>query len=197
MNRHTGEWIRWGISPQRGSALVVLACALLVCACGTDGVDSPHADPRAAPAGLRTHAPGSVGRSEASDSIASAWVAAEQAFEMAARSSDPDEPELAATTVAPQIGSTQSLLEGWQAAGEIARGPVTFAVSGVSEASPDLAVVTGCAHDHEIVVSAATGAPVAGVGGRAGDESITSAMELTVDGWKLADQAVVMAPCGS
>ena len=56
--------------------------------------------------------------------VVSAWLAAEVAFEEAALTADPDQPDLAATTVAPQLPWSQSLLAQMQSSGEVSRGPV-------------------------------------------------------------------------
>ena len=56
--------------------------------------------------------------------VVSGWLAAESAFANAARTSDPDAPELAATTIDPQLTWSRSLLGRMGASGQIAKGPV-------------------------------------------------------------------------
>ena len=71
-----------------------------------------------------TPAHGRATQPQVIDQVVSGWLAAEGAFADAARTSDPFEPELAATTLAPQLGWTRSLLEKMSADGLMATGPV-------------------------------------------------------------------------
>lgn len=124
--------------------------------------------------------------------IASGWLAAERSFESAARSADPDQPDLAATTVAPLLPVVTSYLERMQATGQIAVGPeADLGTPTVSLVSPRLATVADCAYDAEISEVRATGLPAAGVAGEAGYERFSSVMERTSTGWELAEQTVV------
>ena len=125
----------------------------------------------------------------------SSWLAAEHAFDTAALTADADQPDLAATTVAPQLGATQSLLEQMQTSGQIATGVAHYGAPTVRLFGTELAQVTSCLHDAEIVVSAATGQPVPGVLGEVDFELLRSTMELIVGGWKLASQTVGVGQC--
>ncbi len=176
----------------------MLACSVLLGACGTDMVTSGRAARHHGATGTAT---ASLARSAAdappgqSALILSAWLAAERAFETAAQTSDPNEPALLATTTAPQIAWTVSLLARMSAAGEVGRGPMRFGSTVVDVVSSRLAMVHACGHDDELVVWAATGRPVPGVAGEFENEEIVAAMEWTSAGWKLADQTVQQAPC--
>jgi hypothetical protein len=128
--------------------------------------------------------------------VLSAWIASQQAFENAARTADDSAPELAATTVAPQLPWSESLLLLFRVAKEVAVGPVDLGHPQVITQGPMLATVRACVHDSEVVVSSATGQPVAGVLGRIDYELFTSTMELTPSGWKLANQTVGVEQCG-
>jgi hypothetical protein len=132
---------------------------------------------------------------DTSQQVVTAWFSAESAFETAALSSDPDEPDLSATTVSPQIEWTRSLLERMRAAGDVSRGAMRFSTPKVVSISPQLATVTACGHESEVVVSAQTGQPVAGIAGQVDFEYFVSTMELTDSGLKLATQAIGVGPC--
>lgn len=127
--------------------------------------------------------------------VVSSWLAAEHAFDAAALTADPDEPDLAATTVAPQLGATQALLEEMQSSGEVATGGTQYGSPRIRLVGSGLAQVTSCLHDAEVVVSTATGRPVPGVLGQVDYELIRSTMELIGAGWKLAAQTVGVGQC--
>jgi hypothetical protein len=127
--------------------------------------------------------------------VVAAWLSAEQAFDTAALTSDPAQPDLVATTVAPQLGWSQSLLQRMQAEGLVARGPVDLGDPQVTSLSADRATVRACLHDAEVVVVAASGRPVPGVLGQVDDELVASTMESTPTGWKLSTQTVRVGQC--
>lgn len=127
--------------------------------------------------------------------VVSSWLAAEHAFDSAALTADPDQPDLAATTVPPQLGATQALLEEMESSGEVATGGTQYGSPTVRLFGSSLAQVTSCLHDAEIVVSTATGKPVAGVLGQVDYELIRSTMESIGGGWKLASQTVGVGQC--
>jgi hypothetical protein len=139
--------------------------------------------------------PVSDARSTSSSPIAAAWLASEMAFEQAALTADPDQPELDATTVAPQLPWTRSLLAQMQSAGEVARGSVDYGRPRVLVQRAGVATVQSCEHDGEIVVSLATGRAVSGQAGQVEFELFTSTMEWTPSGWKLATQTVGVSQC--
>ena len=125
----------------------------------------------------------------------SAWIAAQQAFEEAARSANPDEPELAATTIPPLLPWSESLLRKMRSAGQVGRGPVQLGRPQVVVQQDAEARVQSCVHDEEIVISAATGVPAPGDPGHVDFLWITSTMQLTASGWKLATQTVEVGQC--
>jgi hypothetical protein len=171
------------------------ACALLLGACGTTDSGSPSSvrglaggSHRAAATVSGTGATTGVDQAQA---VTSAWMAAEQAFETAALDADPSEPALAATTLPPQLPWSESLLARMRASGEVALGPVQFGPVHVVSLGRSLATVRSCIHDAEVVLDGRTGEPVAGQAGQVDDEVLTSTMEITSGGWKLATQTVV------
>ena len=173
-------------------ALVMLALlASLLAACGSSGPPSVAGPIRigAERTASKVSVPGSP--------VISAWIAAQLAFEDAARTADATAPELAATTVEPQLSWAESFVTLIRAAGDVATGPVAFGDPQVSPRGPGLTTVRACVHDSDVVVAAATGRPVAGVLGQADVESFTSIMEHTADGWKLANQSVEAGKCSA
>ena len=97
--------------------------------------------------------------------ILSAWLAAQKAFDTAALTSDPDQPDLAATTVDPQLAWSEALLQRMKGSGQVARGPVNYGKPEVVRLSSDNARVTSCEFDAEVVVSVDSGRPVPGIPG--------------------------------
>jgi hypothetical protein len=134
-------------------------------------------------------------RSVLSDQIVAAWLSAEQAFDTAALTSDPSEPDLVATTVDPQLAWTRSLLARMRAAGQIARGRIHYGPPSVKLVGPGEATVQSCADDAEIVISASTGSPAPGVPGQVDFELFDSTMELSGGEWRLVTQRVGVGQC--
>ncbi len=134
--------------------------------------------------------------SAATSQILSAWLAAQQAFDTAALTSDAGQPDLAATTIAPQLNWSQALLERMKASGQIARGPVDYGKPEVVRISTQNATVTSCVQDAEIVVFVDSGRPVPGVPGQVDHELFESIMRSTPTGWKLLTQTVGVDRCG-
>ena len=170
-----------------------MVAASLLAACGGPGSGTVPGrihiggSPDASESGVSAPAPVSP--------IVAAWTASQLAFEDAVRTADATAPELAATTVAPQLTWAESFLTLVRAAGEVGTGPVVFGHPRVMMQGPDMATVRVCADDGEVVVSAATGRPVPGILGEADAELFTSVMELTDSGWKLANQSVEVVGC--
>lgn len=190
----------WCWSVARRAPLCAAGCLLLLSACGR--VPDP-------PTGqvMRTEtARGTAGvtsastsrtsdRSVLSDQIVAAWLSAEQAFDTAALTSDPSEPDLVATTVDPQLAWTRSLLARMRAAGQIARGRIHYGPPSVKLVGPGEATVQSCADDAEIVISASTGSPAPGVPGQVDFELFDSTMELSGGEWRLVTQRVGVGQC--
>ena len=175
---------------------VAVAVGLFITSCGVAPL-AGHARISAAGtwavAGTLAGTPGNS--SIESEQVVAAWIAAQQAFDSAALSADPSTPGLAATTVPPQIDASRSLLEQMSEADERAEGVVRFGNPHVVSAQATLAEVRSCVHDAEIVVSATSGVPVAGVLGEVDYELFESTMESTPSGWKLMTQTVGAGAC--
>src|ERR1700676_2237012 len=156
----------WASCSRRGRLCVIIICSTLLSACAGagGGATAEAVRIRKAHPGSRvdaTHAIRSgASTSEPSTSVGpaiSAWVAAQRAFDDAARTADAGAPELAATMVAPQLPWTQALLERMRADGEEARGTVSFVQPRIDMQATDVSVARACGHDNEIVFSVATG----------------------------------------
>ena len=127
--------------------------------------------------------------------VVSGWFAAESAFANAAHTSDPNAPELEATTIDPQLTWSRSLVERMEVAGQIARGPVNYGRPHVIACHGDLATVRTCAWDAEIVISAGSGQAAPGIPGQVDFELFTSTMKQTEGGWKLFSQVIGVGQC--
>ena len=185
------------------------AGAVLLGACGADGGTTgpvhaatpsrsgrlPSAFPSVTPHATTTTTTSTTAPSPTVAVVASAWAAAEEAFRTAARTANPDEPALAATTIPPQLKSTQAYLQRLRETGDIARGPTTVGTPHVVNVSATEAIVHACNYEAEVVITAATGKPVPGEPGRPDFVAFTSTMVLTDTGWKLAAQSTKAGPC--
>lgn len=129
------------------------------------------------------------------EEVLSAWMAAQQAFEVAALTADPDEPDLAATMLPPQLDVSVSALIAMRNAGDVAEHTPMWGVPRVQVGPGGTATIRACLHDSEITVNEVSHVPVPGILGEVADESFTSLMTLTAAGWKLTDQTVRDASC--
>jgi hypothetical protein len=187
-------------SSRTWASFAVGACSIVVAACAIPSGSSAHATIRHSQVQtvVGSTAPLSdrpADRTQVLTQIVSAWLSAQRAFGTAALTSDPSEPALAATTVAPQLDWTRALLARMRIAGEISKGPVQYGQPKVVAFSANQAVVQSCEHDAEIAISAASGQPVPGMPGQVDFELFTSTMELTRSGWKLSTQTVGVGQC--
>jgi hypothetical protein len=191
---------KWIAAPRVAVAAGLALCALSTAACahsrslatgrthgvrrvgGTLSSGSPVAGPRAS-------------RSLESSQILSAWWAAQEAFDTAALTADPDQPSLAATTVSPQLDLNRLFLEQMAAAGELGQGSVDNGHPHVVAIDGDVATVRSCVDDSEIAVIAATGQPVPGILGEKDFALFTSTMQRGANGWKLSSQTAGVGQC--
>ena len=198
MRTVTVHWFNRSRSAARRLSVATAVCSVLLSACGLHTGRSGQGIRRQT-RGISLNAPGPTGQSaaetEQTGQVVSAWFSAEQAFMTAALTSDPNEPDLAITTVSPQLNWSQALLRQMHAAGEVARGAVEYGSPQVLNLEAREATVQSCVHDAEIVVVAASGRPVSGELGRVDFELITSTMESTISGWKLLTQQVSVDQC--
>lgn len=195
----TRRW-SWCWSVARRTPICAAGCLILLSACGR--VPDPPTGQvtrtemvRGLPGVTPTSTSRMSNRSAISDQIVAAWLSAEQAFAAAALTSDPSEPDLAATTVDPQLTWTRSLLARMRAAGQIARGRIRYGPPSVQLVGAAQATVQSCADDAEIVISASTGRPAPGVPGQVDFELFDSTMALSGGEWKLVTQRVGVGGC--
>ena len=192
--RHRDLTLRSGSA--RGLSLVVCAavCSLSLGSCSASSTSSP------APATSRAHAGSTTTTSSttpADGQIISAWLAAEQAFHDAALTSDPNAPELAATTISPILDTVRTSLAQFRTAGDIAKGPSEWGNPHITARGPGKTEVVSCVHDEAIEIVVKTGRPLPGVLGQAAFELVTSIMQSTAAGWKLAGQNVEAGKCAA
>jgi hypothetical protein len=190
----------WCWPVARRAAFCAAGCLLLLSSCGrvpdpTTGQVMGTETARGIPGVTSSSKSRMSDRSVLSDQIVAAWLSAEQAFDTAALTSDPSEPDLAATTVDPQLTWTRSLLARMRAAGQIARGRIHYGPPSVQLIGSGEAIVQSCADDAEIVVSASTGSPAPGVPGQVDFELFDSTMELSGGAWRLVTQRVGVGQC--
>jgi hypothetical protein len=186
-------------SAARGMSLAAVFSVLL-CSCGLYADGLGHGVRRQARGGTgllgAPSAPTrSIAEAEQTAQVGSAWLAAEQAFNNAALTSDANQPDLALTTVSPQLNWSRTLLQRMRSAGEVARGVVNYGSPRVTKLDDREARVQSCVHDSEIVVLASSDQPVSGELGQVDFELITSTMASTISGWKLLSQQVSVDQC--
>jgi hypothetical protein len=175
-------------------------CSVLLAACvpakGTPGFGArPPEGAAGAVQGRRLPVTSQPGLSEASAQVRVAWLAAEEAFNSAALTSDSSEPALGATTVPPQLTWSESVLDQMRSEGKIATGSVQYGTPRVFDVRANLAEVESCIHDREIVIWSSSGRRVAGELGQVEFELIQSSMTFTGGGWKLLTQEVGVGSC--
>jgi hypothetical protein len=193
---------RWR-SAVRLVVLMATACSVLLAGCGRAEAQSsagshPHSvrPPGKSPKALQAPPVEQLApQSQVADQVVSAWVAAESAFADAARTANRNAPELAATTINPQLAWSRALLERMSASGEIATGQSHYGTPRVIALVGHQATVRTCAWDEEITIFAASGRPAPGIPGQVDFELFTSTMEQTAAGWKLLSQIVGTGQC--
>ena len=164
-------------------------CSLVVTSCGS----TPPAMAKATPTTVAT----STSTTTAEDGqVIAAWFAAERAFHVAAETSDPNSPGLEATMVSPILDRVRSSLSQFRGAGDVAHGPVDFGDPQITASGSSGVEVVSCVDDREIETNASTGKPLPGIVGTASVETMSSLMQPTPTGWKLADQHIALGKCG-
>ncbi len=187
-------------SAARQVSLAAAVCSVLLSACGLNTDRSDHEARRQVRVIIGSfRAPSTAGRStgeaEQTSQVISAWLSAEQAFNTAALTADPNEPDLAVTTDPPQLNWSRAMLQRMRSIGEVARGGVEYGSPHVTNLDAGEATVQSCVHDSEIVVVDASDQPVGGELGQVDFELITSIMKSTISGWKLLSQQVNVTQC--
>lgn len=188
----------WELTLRPGSArglfLVVCAavCSLSVTSCSAAPSSSAPTTTKSDPGTTATSS-----TTAADGQIISAWLAAQKAFHDAALTSDPNAPELAATTVPPILDTVRANLVQLRSQGDIAKGPSRWGNPHITARGTAGTEVVSCIYDGEIGIVAKTGKPVSGIAGQPNFAVVTSIMQLTATGWKLAEQNVEAGKCGA
>jgi hypothetical protein len=140
---------------------------------------------------------GSPNRSNSSTdaAIIAGWKAALNAFDMAARTSDPNSPGLLATHAEPELGIVQRNLALAHAHGEVAIGLDRVMNVKVLSINEKIARLKACVDDGEVFIDRATNKAVPGPLGQTALERSYATMVLTRTGWKLEQQSVSEGRC--
>jgi hypothetical protein len=161
------------------AVLSFCVCSLCLAACGASGASTST----------------TASTSQATKAIIKAWFAAQKAFDSAAMTSDAHSPLLAETMMSPQLDHVRENLESFASLGYRAKGTTHYSSPRVGSQDSARADLTSCVRDNEVEFVEETGKPVTGVLGRVAFEKINSVMRKTANGWKLADQTVVVDGC--
>jgi hypothetical protein len=164
--------------------------ALLFCACGGSNSAAPPTT-RAKPT---TSASASASTSDPTASaVLQAYRAAWSAFEHAAAGANPEDPDLAATMVDPQLQGVKANLVADQRQGIVGRG--TFALHPkIVALTATTATVVDCAYSTAELVYQATGKPVPPVTPPEND-GVNSTLVVTSGSWKVSKQTVTDGKC--
>jgi len=176
-------------------AALVCVCALAGCGGSHDTADAHNTTSSAAAA--TTTSTGKSSTSTTTISSASAVLAAYRAgwaaFEHALADANPDDPELPATMVDPQLQQVKGNLLADQEQGVVGRGTFTLHPK-VTALSATSATVVDCAYSTAALVYKASGEPVPPVTPPESD-GVTSTLVVTGGTWKVSKQIVTDGKC--
>jgi hypothetical protein len=127
--------------------------------------------------------------------VAAAYRASWAAFERALADANPEDPELPATMVDPQLQSVKANLLADQRQGIVGRGPTTLHPK-VTEISSTSATVVDCAYSETELVYQATGKPVPPVTPPEND-GVTATLVSSGGTWKVSKQTVTDGKCAA
>ncbi|HXW35589.1 MAG TPA: hypothetical protein VEJ87_13505 [Acidimicrobiales bacterium] len=127
--------------------------------------------------------------------MAAGWRAALEADDWAARTSNPDDPMLAATHAEPQLGVIVASVAWYRANGWVGIGTDRILRISVSDVANGRANVTACIDGEEIEVNAVNGHPAPGIPGEAGPTTFRALMIQTPSGWKIEQQTATEEAC--
>ena len=172
---------------------LLAASAVLLAACGSGPSASPDTTsrPSVAPSTSTSAPTSSSDPSQAA--VLAAYRAAWAAFEHALAEANPEDPQLAATMVDPQLQSVKANLLADQRQGIVGRGPTTLHPK-VSAVSSNSATVVDCAYRATELVYKATGKPVPPVTSPEND-GVTSTLVRSGGTWKVSKQTMTDGKC--
>lgn len=172
----------------RGRLLCVLILGISLSACSSE-VPSSHRPSQ--PTARSETAPPE--RDSSSTAVTNAYRAAWSAFEHAAADANPDDPELAATMVDPQLQGVKANLLADRQQGIVGRGTFTLHPK-VTSRSGTSATVVDCAYSTAILVYAKTGKQVPPIT-QPENDGVTSTLVLASGMWKVYKQTVTDGKC--
>lgn len=181
-------------------ALMLVTAALLLDACGGGGTSSTATTVRAEPSSstATTNTPSSSSTTTmptdpAAAGVLAAYRAGWAAFEHALADANPEDPELAATMVDPQLQQVKANLLADRRQGMVGRGMTTLHPK-LTALSATSATVVDCAYSSAALVYQATGKPVPPVTPPEND-GVTSTLVLSGGTWKVSKQIVTDGKC--
>ncbi len=175
------------------STTFLAASAVLLAACSDGPSASPDTStrPSTAPSTSTSRSPSSSDPSQAA--VLAAYRAAWVAFEHALADANPENPQLAATMVDPELQSVKANLLADQRQGIVGRGPTTLHPK-VSAVSSNSATVVDCAYSATELVYKATGKPVPPITSPEND-GVTATLVRSGGTWKVSKQTVTDGKC--
>ncbi len=178
-----------------------MVVAALVGTCALAGCSNSHGDATGHPTTTApsaststTSTPSSTNTTPSADSaVLAAYRAGWAAFEHALADANPENPELAATMVPPQLTGVRANLTVDRQQGMVGRGSFTLHPKVVS-LSATTARVVDCAYSTSVLVYAKTGKPVPPLTPPEND-GVSSELILTGGAWKVYKQTVTDGKC--
>ena len=175
-----------------GAALCVLVFALVLAAC-SGGASRSKSAATTRPSSPASSSPPASEAPSTDAAVLAAYRAAWAAFEHAATDANPEDPDLAATMVDPQLQGVKANLLADQRQGIVGRGTFTLHPKIVALSATE-ATVVDCAYSTAVLVYAATGKPVPPVTPPEND-GVRSTLVLTGGTWKVYKQTVTDGSC--
>ena len=170
------------------------AGSLLLAACGngTGSADASHPSSTAPRPNSATKATSTTGGGTEA-AVLAAYRAGWAAFEHAMADANPEDPELAATMVDPQLTGVRANLAADQQQGMVGRGTFTLHPK-ITSLAPTTATVVDCAYSTSVLVYAKTGKPVPPITPPEND-GVQATLVLTGGTWKVSKQSVTDGKC--
>jgi hypothetical protein len=176
-------------------AAILAACGALLTACGGGGSAATSTTDRpTSVSSTSTSAATSTSTADpATAAVLGAYRAGWAAFEHALADANPEDPELTATMVDPQLQQVKANLLADQRQGMVGRGTTTLHPK-VTALSASSATVVDCAYSSAELVYQATGKPVPPLTPPEND-GVTSTLVLSGGTWKVSKQIVTDGKC--
>jgi hypothetical protein len=174
--------------------IVALGISFVLSGCGSAG--SPgKASSRARETTSTTHSLTPPTTAPGAAAVLAAYRAGWAAFEHALADANPEDPELSATMVPPQLTGVRANLTVDRQQGMVGRGSFTLHPKVVS-LSATTARVVDCAYSTSVLVYQATGKPVPPITPPEND-GVSSELILTGGAWKVYKQTVTDGKCAA